>query len=68
MTALVRKYYFTVSSIPAFYVERILRLAPQFYFYSIITFLAMSLFGLRHDFMQFEPYVDNWMLGNVFAN
>lgn len=55
MTALIEKYYFSISSLPAFFIERFLRLAPQFYFYSFLTLIGMHFFGLRHDFMQFEP-------------
>lgn len=62
MTALIKKYYFTISSIPAFYVERFLRLTPQFYFYSIITLIGAMFFGLRHDFMQAVPSIKSLIL------
>ena len=61
MTGLVRKYYFRLSAIPAFYVERFLRLAPQFYFYSGLTLLC-SLLGFRHDFLQELPSAKSVLL------
>lgn len=62
MTALIKKYYFAVSSVPAFYLERFLRLAPQFYFYTIVTFVGVTFFGLRHAFMQSEPSAKSLIL------
>lgn len=54
MTGMIQKYYLRFSSIPAFYVERILRLGPQFYFYSGLM-LTLAWAGIRHDFLVEMP-------------
>jgi peptidoglycan/LPS O-acetylase OafA/YrhL len=33
MTALIEKHYFSINLIGKFYLDRMLRLLPQFYFY-----------------------------------
>jgi peptidoglycan/LPS O-acetylase OafA/YrhL len=55
MTALVRKYYRSLTAVPAFYLDRFIRLAPQYYLYSILTLAAVVVFGLRHKWLHAPP-------------
>jgi peptidoglycan/LPS O-acetylase OafA/YrhL len=55
MTALIQKHYPDISDTPGFYVDRIARLGPQFYFYSLATLAAVSLLGLHHELMRSVP-------------
>jgi peptidoglycan/LPS O-acetylase OafA/YrhL len=55
MTALIRKYYLRVESVPAFYLDRLIRLAPQFYLYITLTLLGARFFRLHHFDMQAAP-------------
>jgi len=55
MTALIRKYYLSVEAVPAFYLDRLIRLAPQFYLYITLTLLGAVFFRLHHFDMQAAP-------------
>jgi peptidoglycan/LPS O-acetylase OafA/YrhL len=55
MTALIRKYYLTFASVPAFYLDRFIRLGPQFYLYTVLTLLGAIAFGFRHNWMNSVP-------------
>ena len=55
MTALINKYYLDSKIIYKFYIERIMRLFPQFLFYSILTYVFASLLNLRHNWLQALP-------------
>jgi len=55
MTALIDRHYAAFDRIGAFYLDRALRLYPQFLFYSLATILAAEAFGLRHPWMSRPP-------------
>jgi peptidoglycan/LPS O-acetylase OafA/YrhL len=55
MSALIRKYYLSVPSVPAFYLDRLIRLGPQFYLYTSATLLGVAFFRLHHSFMHYVP-------------
>ncbi len=54
MTALVERYYLSRSQVIPFYADRMIRLFPQFIFYSLVTLLAV-LFGLKHQWISRVP-------------
>jgi peptidoglycan/LPS O-acetylase OafA/YrhL len=55
MTALLQKYYPSLSSVPVFYLDRLFRLGPQFYFYSFITLIALLSINMHHNLMMERP-------------
>lgn len=55
MSALIRKYYMSLSSIGYFYLDRFARIAPQFYLYALLTLIGAVAFELRHPWMKFAP-------------
>ena len=55
MNALIRKYYLSFSAIPAFYLDRFVRLAPQFYLYTVLTLIGAITLGLHHPWMTSVP-------------
>ena len=55
MTALIDRHYSETSRIFAFYLDRAMRLYPQFLVYSLATILAASAFGLTHRWLAAPP-------------
>jgi peptidoglycan/LPS O-acetylase OafA/YrhL len=55
MTALIRKYYLSVQFVPAFYLDRLIRLGPQFYVYLTATLLGAVFFKLHHFDLHAAP-------------
>lgn len=55
MTALIQKHYPGIGDTSGFYLDRIVRIGPQFYFYSLATLAALILLGLHHDWMRSIP-------------
>ncbi|WP_028205025.1 acyltransferase family protein [Paraburkholderia nodosa] len=52
MTALVQRHYTTLDSIPSFYLDRMMRLFPQFLFYSLLTLALIICFHPASDFIS----------------
>jgi len=55
MTALIDRHYSEIGRVGAFYLDRAMRLYPQFLFYSLATILAASAFGLTHRWLSAPP-------------
>ena len=55
MTALIDRHYGDLRRAGAFYLDRALRLYPQFLIYSLATIVAAEAFGLRHRWMPASP-------------
>ncbi len=55
MTALIDRHYADLRRIGPFYLDRALRLYPQFLVYSLAMIVAAELFGLRHTWMPTPP-------------
>ncbi len=55
MTGLIDKHYGDFRKVGRFYVDRALRLYPQFLLYSLATIIAADHFGLRHRWMPCPP-------------
>jgi peptidoglycan/LPS O-acetylase OafA/YrhL len=55
MTALIDRYYLDFRRIGPFYLDRALRLYPQFLVYSLAMIVAAEWFGLRHLWMSAPP-------------
>ncbi|MGZ5545451.1 MAG: acyltransferase family protein, partial [Limisphaerales bacterium] len=54
MTGLIQRNYLSTGSVPFFYVDRLIRLGPQFYFYLTLTLVGTA-FGLRHAWLLGVP-------------
>ncbi|MDN7951748.1 acyltransferase [Burkholderia multivorans] len=52
MTALVERHYANAQQIPRFYVDRVLRLFPQFLFYSVLTLLLIAVAQPSSNFLS----------------
>lgn len=46
MTALIRKYYLDIKEVPSFYIDRTLRLQPQYLFYLAFAIIYFFLIGI----------------------
>ncbi len=55
ITALIDRHYPDLRAIGLFYLDRALRLYPQFLFYSLATIIAVEAFGLRHQWLSSPP-------------
>jgi peptidoglycan/LPS O-acetylase OafA/YrhL len=55
MTALIEKHYFSINLIGKFYLDRMLRLLPQFYFYALLIIFCAHYLNLRQQGMPHEP-------------
>ena len=55
ITALIDRHYSDLRAIGLFYLDRALRLYPQFLFYSLATIIAVEAFGLRHQWLSSPP-------------
>ncbi len=55
MTALIDKHYKDIRKVGRFYVDRALRLYPQFLVYALATIIGAECFGLRHYWMPNAP-------------
>jgi peptidoglycan/LPS O-acetylase OafA/YrhL len=55
MTALIDRHYADLRRIGSFYLDRALRLYPQFLVYSVAMIAAAEIFGLRHLWMPAPP-------------
>ena len=55
MTALIDRHYRDFRRVGPFYLDRALRLYPQFLVYSLAMIAAAELFGLRHLWMPAPP-------------
>jgi peptidoglycan/LPS O-acetylase OafA/YrhL len=55
MTALIDRHYADLRRIGPFYLDRALRLYPQFLVYSLAMIVAAEMFGLRHTWMPAPP-------------
>jgi peptidoglycan/LPS O-acetylase OafA/YrhL len=62
MTALIDKYYLRHSSVIPFYIDRMIRLYPQFLLYSVMTIIAVNFFGLRNAWLHNAPTLSNDLL------
>jgi len=62
MTALVRSYYSEYSKVPLFYLDRLVRIFPQYLFFMAMTILGYSFF----DFAS--PYLSNVSFMGLLAN
>lgn len=62
MTALIDRHYAEPRRIGAFYLDRAMRLYPQFLFYSLATLLAASAFGLTHRWLAGPPSLTSDLL------
>ena len=54
-TALLDSHYSNLRRVGLFYVDRALRLYPQFLFYSLATIVAVECLGLRHAWLAAPP-------------
>lgn len=62
MTLLVEKYYLSMRLIPAFYIDRLSRIYPQFLFYIFLTTICIFALGLKSA--HFEGLsLSNWLAG-----
>lgn len=52
MTILTHKYYKIMEDIPSFYLDRVVRIFPQYLFYLLLTILGVGLFDLQNSFWQ----------------
>ncbi|RJF99363.1 acyltransferase family protein [Noviherbaspirillum saxi] len=57
MTGLLRSHYASLPRVPAFYLDRALRLFPQYLVIAALTLSWFALSGGRTDFLQHAP---NW--------
>jgi peptidoglycan/LPS O-acetylase OafA/YrhL len=48
MTALIRRYYLDIKEVPAFYLDRALRLQPQYLFYLAFAIVYFFVIGIDH--------------------
>jgi peptidoglycan/LPS O-acetylase OafA/YrhL len=55
MTALIDRHYRDLRRVGHFYLDRALRLYPQFLVYSLAMIAAAEIFGLRHQWMPAPP-------------
>ena len=55
MTALIDRHYLDLRRVGQFYLDRALRLYPQFLVYSLAMIAAAEVFGLRHLWMPAPP-------------
>jgi peptidoglycan/LPS O-acetylase OafA/YrhL len=55
MTGLLRRHYSTLDAAPRFYLDRALRLYPQYLAIAALTLLWLVLTGSRNDFLQHAP-------------
>ena len=67
MTALIDRHYAALDRVGSFYVDRALRLYPQFLFYSLATILAAGVFGLRHPWMSEPPSLSSDLMQLTMA-
>jgi peptidoglycan/LPS O-acetylase OafA/YrhL len=67
MTALIDRHYAALDRVGGFYLDRALRLYPQFLFYSLATILAAEAFGLRHQWMTAPPSLPSDLLQLTMA-
>lgn len=51
MTALINRYYLKLSAVPAFYMDRMLRIQPQYLFYLIATAVCFYSIGISSPFL-----------------
>lgn len=65
MTLLIGKYYCSLAEVPAFYLDRFARLAPQFYLYSALTLFGAVFLGVRHPYLFNVPSL--WHTALQFA-
>ncbi|MBR7801489.1 acyltransferase family protein [Undibacterium fentianense] len=61
MTALIRQHYVGGQKIVGFYLDRALRLYPQYLFIAGITLIWFYLSGHRTDFLQFPPAMQEYL-------
>lgn len=66
MTGLIRRHYHTWQKIPAFYVDRALRLFPQYFLFLSLTMIWFFASGKTTDFLQHQPELGDWM-ANIFV-
>ena len=52
MSGLVRKHFASADKVGHFYAERFTRLAPQYYFYLVISAIGVLAFGLTSNFTE----------------
>lgn len=57
MTGLIDKHYGEFRLVGRFYLDRALRLYPQFLLYCVATIIAADRFGLRHAWMPCPPSI-----------
>ncbi len=62
MTALIRNYYPSISLLGQFYLDRLFRLLPQFYFYAVLIIICAHYFNLRQQGMPNEPSLQSVIL------
>ena len=55
MTGLIDRHYREPGRLGLYYLDRALRLFPQFLFYSLATIFAVERLGLRHTWLQAPP-------------
>lgn len=52
MTLLLQRYYMSPLDLPAFYLDRALRIFPQYLFYLIVTLITFSLIGYETSYIR----------------
>jgi peptidoglycan/LPS O-acetylase OafA/YrhL len=57
MTLLIEKYYSSLKSVGKFYLDRVVRIVPQYAFYFVVTLVAAYFFGIRHEYLRELPSV-----------
>lgn len=64
MTGLIRRHFHAAGRIPAFYVDRLLRILPQYLVYALGTLLWFGVTGARTPFLAREPGIED-LLNNL---
>lgn len=60
MTGLIRRHYFSWSAIPAFYLDRAMRLLPQYYLLLALVLCWFFVSGNTNSFLQHSPSFLDW--------